>query len=471
MLCDMATEARRLSQTVASYRTVLRNPSLRRVELAYAASISAEWASVVALTVFAYETDGALGVGILGAVRMFPAAVATPFAAVVGDRFRREYVLLALELASALTLAGAAVAFFAGRSTVAVYALAGVLAVLSTLLRPTLSALLPSLATTPEELIASNGVSLTTESLGTLLGPALAGVLVAAVDAGTVFATFAATCLVAAVLLAGVHVEGRIVQPGPAGRPLGEDLLAGFRAVARDPAPRLLVALMGAQTVVRGALNVLIVVTAFRLLHAGAGWVGFITAALGAGGLAGAFASVTLAGRSLARPFGLGLVLWGLPIALLAVWTNNVSALLLVAVVGIGNSLEDVAGLTLLQRLVADDVLARALGVLWGVAMAGVGVGSILRARVAAAARDRRRDGQRCAAPRLPGRRADVRAALRRGEGVRRVEPDPDDGVARHRDHPAGRRRRPLLRRRRWRRRGDARRTARRRPRAGRLLR
>src|SRR5919204_4774393 len=135
MLCDMATEARRLSQTVASYRTVLRNPSLRRVELAYAASISAEWASVVALTVFAYETDGALGVGILGAVRMFPAAVATPFAAVVGDRFRREYVLLALELASALTLAGAAVAFFAGRSTVAVYALAGVLAVLSTLLR------------------------------------------------------------------------------------------------------------------------------------------------------------------------------------------------------------------------------------------------------------------------------------------------------------------------------------------------
>jgi hypothetical protein len=52
--------------------------------------------------------------------------------------------------------------------------------------------------------------------------------------------------------------------------------------------------------------------------------------------------------------------------------------LLLVAVVGIGNSLEDVAGFTLLQRLVADDVLGRVLGVLWGVAMAGVGIGSVL---------------------------------------------------------------------------------------------
>jgi hypothetical protein len=139
-----------------------------------------------------------------------------------------------------------------------------------------------------------------------------------------------------------------------------------------------LIALFGAQTLVRGSLNVLIVVLAFRLLDAGEGWVGFLTAALGAGGLIGAFGSVALAGRRLAVPFGLGLLLWALPIAALGLWPNKVSALLLLAVVGIGNSLEDVGGFTLLQRIVNDDVLARVLGVLWGLAMAGVGIGSVI---------------------------------------------------------------------------------------------
>src|SRR6266511_3911739 len=154
----MQALTRRLSDAAGAYRTVFRNPPLRRVQLAYGASITAEWGAVVALAVFAYELRGAAGVGIVGLVRMLPAAVATPSAA-----------------------------FLSGRAEIAIYALAGLLAIFSTLLRPTLAALLPSLATTPEELVAANGASLTTESLGTLAGPLLAGVIVAAADAGVVF--------------------------------------------------------------------------------------------------------------------------------------------------------------------------------------------------------------------------------------------------------------------------------------------
>ena len=58
---------------------------------------------------------------------------------------------------------------------------------MSTLCRPTVSALLPSLATSPQQLIAANGLSITLEGLGTLIGPLLAGLLVATASVGVVF--------------------------------------------------------------------------------------------------------------------------------------------------------------------------------------------------------------------------------------------------------------------------------------------
>ena len=367
---------RRLAEVAGAYGTVLRNPSLRRLQIVYGTSVVAEWGFLVALSVFAYDLRGATGVGIVGVVRMVPAALATPFAAVLSDQFRRERVLLWIELASAAATAGAAVAFFAGPAEVTIYALAGLLAIFSTLLRPTVAALLPSLATTPAELVAANAASLTTESLATLAGPLLAGLVVGTTSAGVVFAGAAVIYAVSGLLVLLVRVEGAVV-PIRAGRP-AEELLGGFRVVAQDSRPRLLVGLFAAQTLVRGALSVLIVVMAFRLLDAGGSWVGYLTAALGAGGLVGAFASVALTGRRLAAPFGIGLLLWGIPIAGLALWPNKVWALAMLALVGVGNSLEDVGGFSLLQRIIHDEVLARVLGVVWGLAMAGVAIGSVV---------------------------------------------------------------------------------------------
>ena len=368
----------RLSTAVRANRTVLSNPDLRRVQFAYAASITSEWAAFVALAVFAYGVGGARHVALVGVIRMLPAALATPFAALAGDRFRRERFLALLTGASAAALAFSALIFFSFPGKPAIYALAGVLAVLSTLTGPTVMALLPSLAKTPEELVASNGTASMTESLGTLAGPLCAGVVVTVADPGMVFALAAGSYAAAAAAILSVRTPGaRAPGSAPAGR-MSRELLAGFRVVLRKRHPRLIVALFAVQTVVRGALNVLIVVLAFRLLGSGASWVGFLTAALGAGGLVGAVWALSLTGERLAAPFAFGLVLWGLPITVLASWPHEVSALLLIAVVGAGNSLADVAGITLLQRLVSDDVLTRVLGVLWGLSMAGAAVGFAL---------------------------------------------------------------------------------------------
>jgi MFS family permease len=369
----------RVRHALAGLVAVFRNKNLRRLELAWGAAITAEWAHFVALGVFAYDAGGTTAVGIAGLVRMLPAALIAPFAASFGDRFRRERFLMVIALVGALALAGSAVAFFAGENVPPIFALAAVMGVAATLVRPAQQALLPSLARTPEELVGSNGATSTIESLGTLIGPLLAGVLVSVADAGVVFAVGAGALLVAALLFGLVRVEGRLRVSSPLGAQNTRELItAGIDYLARAPAPRLVVGLIASQAFVRGCLNVLIVVTAFEVLDMDAGAVGWMTAALGVGGLFGALSAFTLGGRRLAVAFGVAIVFWGLPIAFLAPSSFLVTALFLLAVVGAANSIEDVAGFTLLQRIVPDDVLARALGATWGLAMGGVAIGSII---------------------------------------------------------------------------------------------
>ena len=368
----------RTDQLVAALAVSVRNPHIRRAEVAWGLANTAEWAHFVAFGVFAYEQGGASAVGIAGLVRLLPAAIVAPFAASLGDRFRRERFLLAMSLVGSLALAASAVAAFAD-AVVLVFAFAALFGLACTLIGPTLHALLPSLARTPEELIASNAATSTIESLGTLLGPLLAGVLVSVADVGLVFALGAAVLLLGAAFLALVRVEGGIDLAAAAAAEGGvrRVLVAGFRTIARAPRARLVISLIAAQTFVRGCLNVLIVVAAFELFDAGGEAVGYMTAAVGVGGLVGALGAMTLGGRRLAATFGLSLVFWGAPIMLLAPWLNLAPALLLLAVVGAANSVEDVAVATLLQRIVPNEILTRVLGVLWALAMGGVAVGSI----------------------------------------------------------------------------------------------
>ena len=368
----------RPGQLVAAVAVSVRNPDIRRVELAWGTAITAEWAHFVAFGVFAYEQGGASAVGIAGLVRLLPAAIVAPFAASLGDRFRREHFLLAMGLVGALALGASAAAAFAD-AVVLVFAFAALFGLACTLIRPTLQALLPSLARTPEELIASNAATSTVESLGTLIGPLLAGLLVSVAEVGLVFALGSGALLLGAAWLTRVKVEGGTDHAALTAAEGGvwRLLAAGFRTIARARRPRLVVSLIVAQTFVRGCLNVLIVVAAFQVFDGGGQAVGYMTAAIGIGGLIGAVAAMTLGGSRLAATFGLSLVFWGVPIMLMASWPNLAAAIFLLAVVGAANSVEDVAVFTLVQRIVPNEILTRVLGVLWALAMGGVALGSI----------------------------------------------------------------------------------------------
>jgi MFS family permease len=96
------------------------------------------------------------------------------------------------------------------------------------------------------------------------------------------------------------------------------------------------------------------------------------------GGLLGALAAFALVGRQrLASDFGIGLILWGIPIALIGVFPQPPVALILLGLVGVGNTVVDVAALTLLQRTVPDEVLSRVFGVVQSVFVATIGLGAI----------------------------------------------------------------------------------------------
>ena len=373
----------RVGRVGSALAAAARNENVRRVELAWGAAIATEWAYFVALGVFAFEHGGVSAVGVAGLVRLAPAALIAPFAVSFGDRFPRERFLLAMVLIGSAALAGSSAAAFVG-GRVAVFVLAAMVGLSSTLVRPAVQALLPSLARTPEELIASNGATSTIESLAALLGPLLAGALLSLAVVGTVFLLGAGALFAAAMLLARVRLESRVtLAPWAGDGGVRGVLVAGFRAIVRRSSARLIVGLAVAQTFVRGCLNVLIVVLVFQVLGGGAAEVGYLTAAIGVGGLVGGLGAMTLEGRRLAVPFGIALMFWGAPLVLIAPRPDLAAATFLLAIVGAANSVEDVALFTLLQRIVPDDILARVLGLFWGLAMGGVAIGSIAAPAVA----------------------------------------------------------------------------------------
>jgi predicted MFS family arabinose efflux permease len=368
----------RLGESRQAFASVFTNPNLRRVEISWAGTICAYWMFIVTLAFYAYERGGPAAVGLVGLLRVLPSVFAAPFGAVLGDRYPRERVIVVINIARSLTIACAALAAFTGAPAGIVYALASLMGLLQSVFRPTQAALLPVLARTPQELTAANLVLTTVESVGLFVGPAVGGLLLAATGTDTVFAVTGGIFLLAALLLAGVRAD-RVTSPVTLRGNFLNEALAGFRTVLRDARLRLVIGLYGAQTLAAGALNVLIVVTAIEVLDLGKAGIGFLNSAVGVGGLLGGLAAVGLvASPRLASAFGLGLAFAGLPIALIAIFPHTGPALFLLALVGLGITLVDVAGLTLLQRVTPDEVLTRVMGVVQSVFVATLGLGAIL---------------------------------------------------------------------------------------------
>jgi MFS family permease len=362
-------------------RLVAARSSLRRLLAAWGLGVGVEWAVLVLLSVACYERGGAAAVGIMGVARVVPGALATPATSALLDRYPRARVLCLAVLASAVLVALTPVAL-AAATLLPVYVLVGVWSAVWSVFRPAVNGLVPQVVEQPEELAAANSLYSFLEAAGTLLGPLAAAALLGGLPEWAGYEILAAVAVLPAVLVAGLRTHTR-----PAARPPASLLrrllepLAGFPALAATVPTRALLVVFEAQCVMRGLLNVFVVAAAVTVLGVGEAGTGPLFAALGVGGLLGAAAAMPLAGSGrLAAPFVGGMVLWGLPIVIMALWPRPAVAWCALAVVGTGNAIVDVTGFTIFHRLIPDHLLGRAFGALWGSAAAGVAVGSLAAA-------------------------------------------------------------------------------------------
>jgi MFS family permease len=365
-------------QALSAFVPVLRNRELRRVEVAFAGFQAAEYAVWIAILVFAFGEGGASTAALVAAAQLVPAALFAPIAGALADHFRPARVLAWGYAAQAASLGATAAVLYAEGPALAAYALSAVASTAVTITRPTQAVVLPALARAPEELTAANVLTGWIESATALAGPLLAGLLLGIGSPGAVFAVFAAAAVVQAILVLPV---GGGAAPGAAGleESAAAELTAGFRALARNPHPRMLVALLAMAYVVWGALDILTVVLAVDILDIGEAGVGYLVAAFGAGGIVGAALAVGLVGRSrLVPPILFAALVWGASFALLGISASVGAAVALLVIAGTGQSLLDVAGRTLLQRISPPDVLARIFGIHEGLTSAALAIGALL---------------------------------------------------------------------------------------------
>ena len=401
----MTGVSEQLGESRIAIASVLRNRSLRRLNLALVGSVIGDWAFSVAISVYAYNNGGATALGIISVVRYLVMAVLAPLLATLADRFDRRLVMFGADAVRVvLVFASAAIVEFDGPE-LPVYALSVLTGIAGMVFRPAQAAILPSLAQDPSELTAANVVSSTINSIGFFVGPAVGGLLLAVADIGAVFAFNALTFVWSAIMVLGVRPVTRSADgpetpetpetpdtpetpetPDGNAEESGSSAAAGgmfagvgdgYRVILGNRHLRLIVALYVAQTVVAGCSAVYEVAIALDLLGLEDSGVGVLNAALGVGGLIGGAVALVLSQRGrLSRDFGIGVVLWAAPLLLIVAVPSLPSALLAMMLIGLGNSLVDVNAETIVQRLVPDEVLGRVFGALDSAAIGGMALGA-----------------------------------------------------------------------------------------------
>lgn len=363
----------RVSAVAVVGGVVRRNRRLGRLVAAYGAFVVSEYACWIAVLVFAFGRGGATEAGLVAGAQLVPAAVAAPFLAAVADRGSPVRLLIVGYLAQGIGMAATAAAIVVGQPLVA-YAAAVLAAVSVVTTRPAQVALLPRVAAGPDDLTAANIALGWAESAAVVVAGLLAGVLLGGSGPAAVLTVTTALILVSTALV--VPVRDTATSASAEGAGSGSAVQAARLLVGAGP-PRSLAALLSAQWVVMGALDVLYVVLAVDVLQRGQGWAGYLQTAFGVGGVTAGVLTARLVGRRLSSPVLVSGLLLGAALVATALEPGSVVTALLLTAVGASRAVLDVAGRTLLQRAIPVAVLGSVFGLLEGLSMAGLAAGSL----------------------------------------------------------------------------------------------
>jgi MFS family permease len=377
--------------TLATYRRVLGNSALTRLLAGEFVSSIGDWLYLVALLVVVYQrSNSAALLGVVGAARVLPYVLLSVPAGIVVDRFDRRMVLLVTDIARGTVMLGLAALVWFNASLVAIIALTLLAATFSTFFGPAIAAFLPSLARDESELGPANSAWASLDNLGFVIGPALAGVLIAVGGLTFAFLLNAVSFAVVAAVLwrlpsrgglaaiaASAAAEAEAAGASVAPKPAGMALWPKLRELRRPLSGLAVINLVGG--FVFGGLGVLTVVIAIDVLQQGEAATGYLNAAVGVGGLVGAIGSGVLVLR---RRLGPPLVAGGLVLALGLIFLGSsgslLPALLAMAVASAGDLVMEVVATTLFQRVVPDEIRGRAYGIMHTITVSAYAAGSLL---------------------------------------------------------------------------------------------
>jgi predicted MFS family arabinose efflux permease len=368
----------RLPESVA----VLRQRDFRLLFSAYAVSVVGDRMVTIALAFAVLHLGGSASeVGIVLAARTLPLVASLLIGGVVADRVSRRTVMVAADLARLASQGVLAALLIAGEPPVwAIAALSGLTGAATGFFEPASIGMMPAIVA-PERLQQANGLRATALAGGEILGPVIAGGLIAAAGAGYALGIDAITFGVSAALLAALHVAPRLPRERTT---FVADLKEGWGAFRSRAWVWSIVLSASLGNILWGAWSSLGPVVAHDALGGAAVW-GAVLGAMGVGALLGAIAGIRVRPR---RPLLLATCAFSLFAAPLAALALKAPAPVVASgafLAGAGMMLGGSIWESTLQRRVPPESLSRVSSYDWFGSLALRPLGLLVWGPIAAA--------------------------------------------------------------------------------------
>ena len=341
---------------------VLRRRDFRLLFFGQGVSVLGDRMVAVALAFAVLEVGGsASAVGLVLACATLPLVGSVLIGGVVADRMSRRTVMIGADLVRLLSQGATATLLITGSAEVWTLALfAGLTGAATGFFNPASTGLLPEVVPT-EELQPANALRATAVSGGEILGPLLAGVLVAAAGAGWAIAVDAATFAVSAAFLARLRAAGR---PQRESATFLADLREGWSAFRARRWVWSIVAYFAVANMLWGAWSALGPIVADRDLGGAAAW-GTVLAAVGLGALVGSVLATRARPRRPLVLVALTEALFAVPLAALAAAAPAPLLVCAAFLSGAGMMLGNSVWESTLQRHVPAESLSRVASYDW----------------------------------------------------------------------------------------------------------
>jgi len=346
-------------------------------------SLVGTWMQNVAQSWLVYRLTGSsVLLGAIGFAGQIPVFLFAAVGGIVADRYSRHRVVVATQTASMLlAFILAALTLHGGVRVWQLFVLATLLGVVNAFDIPARQALIVDMVP-KADLVNVIALNSSMFNGARIVGPAVAGILVAAIGEGWCFFANGVSyvAVIAGLLLMRVAARAQ----APAGESAVRRILAGFRFVTGNPPIHALMILLGLVSVTGMPYAVLMPIFADRILHGGARGLGLLMGASGVGALAGALLLASRQGvRGLGRVVAICAAGFGVSLVLFAFSRWFWVSMLLLVPVGFSMMLEMGSSNTLIQTMSPDHLRGRVMGV-YSMMFMGMAPAGALLAGVAA---------------------------------------------------------------------------------------